>query len=164
MADEISLSLFIFFLSLGMGGGLYETLAVYPNWKTNPTPQVLVQKLKESGQAHAGRRFWPFVSPTTLLLALLNLSLAWQRTGLLRTVWLAAAIAVIAKSIATYTYFVPTMIRKLGKAAQMNPEALTRTVRLWTTLSPLRLGMELFGWIAATWAWLLLGRTGSLGL
>jgi hypothetical protein len=158
MAHQIFLLLFILFLSLGMGGGLYETLVVYPNWKTNPTPQGLAQKFEESGQALAARRFWPLISPMTALLALLNLFLAWQETDLLRTVWLTAAIVIIVKSIATYTYFVPTMIRKLGKAAVMRPEELTKSVRIWTTLSPLRLCMELFGWIAAIWAWSLLGR------
>jgi hypothetical protein len=158
MLDQVSLSLFILFLSLGMGGGLYETLVVYPNWKTNPTPQGFAKRLKESGQALAGRRFWPLISPMTALLALLNLFLAWQETHLLRAVWLTAAIAVIVKSIATYAYFVPTMIRKLAKAAEMSPEELTKTVKLWTALSPLRLFMEFFGWIAALCAWSLLGR------
>jgi hypothetical protein len=158
MPDQIALSLFLFFLSLGMGGGLYEVLAVYPNWKNNPTPQTFSQKLKDSGQALAGRRFWPFISPTTALLALVNLFLAWHAPGILRTVWLAAAVAIIVKSIATYTYFVPTMIRKLAKAEAMSPEDLTKTVNRWTTLSPLRLSLELFAWIAAVWAWFLLGR------
>ena len=158
MLDQTLLSLFIFFLSLGMGGGLYETLVVYPNWKTNPTPQEFARKLNESGQAMAGRRFWPFISPMTALLAIVNLVIAWHQHGQLQMVWLAAAIAIIVKSIATYTYFVPTMIRKLGKAAQMPAEELAKTVKQWTTLSPLRLCLELFGWTTAIWAWTLLGR------
>jgi len=158
MPDQIALSLFIFFLSLGMGGGLYEILVVYPNWKNNPTPQTFSQKLKDSGQAVAGRRFWPFISPTTALLALVNLFLAWHSSGMLQTLWLAAAVAIIVKSIATYTYFVPTMVRKLAKAEAMRPEDLTKTVNRWTALSPLRSCLELFGWITAVWAWFLLGR------
>jgi hypothetical protein len=158
MTTQVLLALFLFFLSLGLGSGLYEVLVVYPSWKTDPTPEGLARRLEESGQARAGRRLWPFISPVTALLAIVNLFLAWHRTGLLRAVWLAAAIAVILKSIATYTYFVPTMIRKLGKAAEMKPEELTRTVRQWTGLSPLRLCLELFGWVAALWAWTLLGQ------
>ena len=159
MIDQIALLLFILFLSLGMGGGLYETLVVYPHWKTNPTPQNFARKLTDSGQALAGRRFWPLVSPMTMLLAILNLVLAWHApAAALRTAWLAAAIAVILKSIATYTYFVPTMLGKLAKAETMEPALLTRTVRRWTSLSPLRLILELFGWLAAIWTWQLLGR------
>jgi hypothetical protein len=158
MASQIALISFLLFLSLGMGGGLYETLAVYPIWKHNPTPQNFAQKLKDSGQALAGRRFWPFISPMTALLAIVNLFLAWQQPGLLQTVWLSASIAILVKSVATYTYFVPTMIRKLGKANSMKPEELTKTVRQWTALSPLRLCLELFGWVSALWALLLLKR------
>ena len=158
MLSQIALSLFIFFLSIGMGGGLYEVLAVYPNWKKDPTPPNFSQKLKDSGQMLAGRRFWPLVSPMTMLLAVLNVFVARQATDLLRTVWLAAAIAVIVKSIATYTYFVPTMMGKLMKSETMKPDVLVRTVNRWTTLSPLRLILELFAWITAVWAWSLLGR------
>lgn len=158
MLNQIALILFILLLSLGMGGGLYETLVVYPRWKTDPTPQNFSQKLRDSGQALAGRRFWPLVSPMTMLLAILNLVLAWHATAPLRAAWLAAAIAVILKSIATYTYFVPTMLGKLAKADTMEPEQLTKTVRQWTSLSPLRLCLELFGWAAALWTWQILGR------
>jgi hypothetical protein len=94
----------------------------------------------------------------TMLLAILNLVLAWHAPTTVRTVWLAAAIAVILKSIATYTYFVPTMLGKLAKAETMDPEVLTKTVRRWTSLSPLRLCLELFGWLAAVWTWSLIGR------
>jgi hypothetical protein len=159
MTSQIALGSFILFLSLGMGGGLYETLVVHPNWKRNPTPQNFIQKLKESGQALAGRRFWPFISPMTALLAIINLFLAWQQQpGLLRTAWLAASIVILVKSAATYTYFVPTMVRKLEKADSIKPEELTKIVRQWTALSPLRLCLELFGWISAVSALLLLKR------
>jgi hypothetical protein len=158
MVDQIALSLFLLFLSVGMGGGLYETLVVYPNWKADPTPQGLGERLKSSGQALAGRRFWPFISPATMLLAILNLYLAWQNAGLLREVWLAGTAAIIVKSVATYTYFVPTMIRKLANSVKMEPADLTRTARQWTSLSPLRLCLELFGWVAAMWTWSHLGR------
>jgi hypothetical protein len=158
MVTQVLLAFFLFFLSLGLGSGLYEVLVVYPSWKTDPTPDGFAQRLEESGQARAGRRLWPFISPVTALLAIVNLFLACHRTGLLRAVWLAAAIAVILKSVATYTYFVPTMIRKLQHAARMKPAELIKTVNRWTTLSPLRLFLELFAWIAAVWAWSLLGR------
>lgn len=47
MGSHIVLWLFVFFLSLGIGGGLYETLIVYPAWKNGATPQNLRQKLKD---------------------------------------------------------------------------------------------------------------------
>jgi hypothetical protein len=158
MISAIALSLFIFFMGLGLGGGLYETLAVYPNWKNDPTPQTLSQKLRDSGQVLAARRFWPFVSPMVTLLAILNFFLAWHAVGLLHTVWLAAATAGIISRLVTFTYFVPTMIGKIMKPEAMEPEQLIKTVSLWTTLSPLRILPDLFAWITALWAWSLLGR------
>jgi hypothetical protein len=156
MGSHSFLWLFIFFLSLGIGGGLYESLVVYPNWKNGATPQNLPQRLKDSGQALAARRFWPFISPTTALLAVINLYFAWQQTGFLRELWLAAAFAIVLKSVGTYAYFAPTMIRKFEKAESLEPAELAKSVKRWTALSPVRLCVELFGWTAAAWTlWLI---------
>lgn len=155
MGPHIVLWLFIFFLSVGIGGGLYETLVVHPNWKNGATPQNLPQKLKDSGQALAARRFWPFISPTTALLALINVFFAWRQSGFVRELWLAASIAIVLKSVATYAYFAPTMIRKFERAGSLEPAELTRSVKRWTALSPLRLCVEVLGWVAAVWTlWL----------
>jgi hypothetical protein len=62
MGDTLALSLLLFFVQLGIGGGLYETLVVYPRWKYDATPAGLPQKLHDSGQSLANRRFWPFPS------------------------------------------------------------------------------------------------------
>jgi hypothetical protein len=155
---QIVVSLFIFFVSLGIGGGLYETVAVYPNWKTSPTPEGLQRKLRESGQMLAGRRFWPFVSPVSALLAIVNVYLALHQTGLVRSLWLAASIAIIVKSIATFAYFVPTMVRRIERAEKMDAAMLQSTVSLWTGLSPLRLVLEIFAWVVALRVLALLGR------
>ena len=63
MLNFIALVLFILLIQFGMGGGLYETLVIYPRWKRDVSPETLVRKLKDSGQARASRRFWPFISP-----------------------------------------------------------------------------------------------------
>src|SRR5215469_15158742 len=131
----IALGLFILFLGIGIGGGLYETLVVYPLWKRDPKPETFAQQLRNSGQSGAGRRFWPFISPVAFLLAVWNIAEASRAGSDVRTAWLAAAIAIAIKSVATYTYFAPTMIRKLERAGSMRREELARTVRRWTTLS-----------------------------
>jgi hypothetical protein len=130
-----------------------ETLVVHPTWKGGATPQNLRQKLQDSGQTLAARRFWPFVSPVTGFLALVNVYFAWHRTGTIGDVWLVSGLAIVLKSIATYAYFAPTMIRKFEKAETMEGGALTISVKRWTSLSPIRLCMELVGWVAAVWTW-----------
>jgi hypothetical protein len=156
--EQLSLGLFIFSVGLGIGGGLYETRAVYPNWTRDPDPHTLSAKLRSSGQAGAGRRFWPFVSPASMLLALFNLYLAWQQTGPLRTIWFASGMVIVVKSIATYSYFAPTMMRRIERAEKMDRNVLRQTVRIWAALSPLRVIAELFAWTSGIWALILLSK------
>ena len=156
--EQLSLGLFIFSVSLGMGGGLYETRVVYPSWTREPNPQTLGAKLISSGQAGAGRRLWPFVSPASMLLALFNLYLACQQTGSLRNIWFASAMVIVVKSIATYSYFAPTMMRRIERAEKMDGNILRQTVRIWAALSPLRVIAELFAWTSGIWALILLSK------
>lgn len=154
----IALGLFILFLGIGIGGGVYETLVVYPLWKRDPKPATFAKHLRDSGQAGAGRRLWPFVSPVAFLLAVWNIVDAARAGSDVRTAGLAAAIAIAFKSVATYTYFAPAMIRKLERAGSMLRQDLARTVKRWTTLSPLRIGIEVPAMIAALYAF---GRLGA---
>ena len=143
--------MFVILTGVAIGGGIYEVRAVYPNWKQDPKPETLARRLRESSQMSAGRRFWPFISPVLTLVSALNIWAAFQTTGAIRMAWLAAAIAVATRSIAGYTYFVPTMMRKLARPEPMSQPDLERTVKRWTSLSPLRLYLEFPAWIAALW-------------
>jgi hypothetical protein len=146
MNDTI-LSLLIFFTGLGIGGGLYETPVVYPRWKNNPAPATLTQKLESSGQ-NAALRFWPLISPMAALLSVINMIVAWRNVGF-TTLWFGAALLIFLKSLATYFYFVPTMMRKFKRAETMDAEKLKRSVSLWTSLSPIRIIVEVVAWVAA---------------
>lgn len=143
--------LFVILSGVAIGGGIYEVRAVYPNWKKDPTPGTLARRLRESSQMSAARRFWPFVSPFLSVLSLLNIWAALQASGTIRLVWLAAAVAVVIRSLAGYSYFVPTMMRKIEKPEGMEQRDLARVVKRWTSLSPLRLYIEFPAWIAALW-------------
>ena len=147
----ILLWMFVILTGIAIGGGIYEVRAVYPNWKQDPKPETLARRLRESSQMNAGRRFWPFVSPVLAVLSVLNMWAAFQATGFIRLVWLAAATAVAVRSIAGYSYFVPTMLLKFEKPETMTPRDLERAVRCWTSLSPWRLYLEFPAWISALW-------------
>lgn len=146
------LLLLILFVSLNIGGGLYETLVVYPNWKKDITPDNLVSKLKSSGQWLANGRFWPLVSPLQGLLALVNLVMAWRYNGEAHGFWLAAALLVLAGRIATFIFFVPPMLKVFMKPENTDPVVLQRKVRRWTMLSPVRIPVEMLAWGLAMWA------------
>lgn len=148
--STVLLWMFVIFDGIAIGGGIYEVRAVYPNWKQGPTPETLARRLRESSQMSAGRRFWPFVSPLLSLLSVLNIWAAFQAAGVVRVMWLAAAIAVIIRSIAGYAYFVPTIL-KLEKPETMAQKDLQTIVKRWTFLSPWRLYLEFPAWIAALW-------------
>jgi hypothetical protein len=157
--DCVFLSVFLLFVSVGMGAGLYEARVVYPNWARDALPAMLGEKLISSGQAAAARRFWPFVSPAALLLAVVNGYLAWQQVGIVRQVWLAASLIIIIKSVVTYVYFVPTMMRRFEHAAGIEPIILRRMVSVWTALSPLRAVAEFIAWTAGICALILVARS-----
>ena len=133
----ILLWMFVILTGVAVGGGIYEVRAVYPNWKQDPKPETLARRLRESSQMSAGRRFWPFVSPLLAVLSLLNIWAAFETTGVIRLVWLAAASAVALRSIAGYSYFVPTMMLKFEKPETMTQRDLERAVKRWTCVEPL---------------------------
>lgn len=143
-------------VSLNIGGGLYETLVVYPNWNKRVTPATLVSQLKSSGQWLANGRFWPLVSPLQGLLSLVNLVVAWRYSGEAHSYWLWASLLVVFGRIITFVFFVPPMLKHFMKPELVPAEQLQRLVKRWTTLSPLRLPLELLAWVLAMWAFHLL--------
>ena len=156
MTNIILLVLFILFIQFGMGGGLYEFLVIYPRWRKNVSPANLAQKLQDSGQATANRRYWPFISPVLTLLSIINIVLALQYTGPAHISWLTASLIIFINRVITFSYFVPTMIRKFGHPEKIDAEQLRKAVRVWTSLSPLRILIELSAWSFAIRALLLL--------
>ncbi len=133
-----------------MGGGLYEVLVIYPRWNKGVTPANLVQKLEDSGQLHADK-FWVITSPTSALLSIINMVLAWQSTSEARTLWFTAALLIFLDRIITFVYFAPTMIRKFRHPENIDPEKLKSSVRTWTSLSPLRIPLAIIAWVLGFW-------------
>jgi hypothetical protein len=147
MITTITILLLLLTVTLSMGGGLYEVLVIYPNWKRNVDPFTLADKLESSGQNNASKRFWPLVSPAQSLLAIINIILAWKYTGAAHCYWLSAATIVFVSRIITFSYFIPVMLRKIMQPGKMEAIRLRRIVKQWTALSPLRLIAELAAWI-----------------
>jgi len=158
MLNLIALALLILLIQFGMGGGLYETLVIYPRWKRGVTPENLVQKLKDSGQGSANRGFWPFISPLQAMLAIVNLVLAWRYTGNAHAAWLTAALIIVVNRVITFSYFVPTMVRKFERPEKLDAAWLKKAVNRWTFLSPFRIVIEFLAWGTALYALVLLGR------
>jgi len=156
MINLIALTLLLFFVSLNLGGGLYEWRAVYPNWKKNVSPETLVRQLQTSGQWLANNRFWPLVSPAQGLLAIVNIVLAMRCDGNAHPYWVAAACIVLAGRIITFAIFIPPMLRIFMKPGGTDKKRLQEQVTRWTGLSAWRLPLEGLGWVLALWAFHLL--------
>jgi len=147
MITIIATVLLFLTVTLGLGGGLYEVLVIYPGWKHNVDPLTLRSKLQSSGQLLAIKRFWPIVSPAQVLLSLVNILLAWNNKGAAETYLLAASIAVFVDRVITFSYFIPVMIRKIMQPEAIEAPRLRKIVKQWTDLSPIRLVFGLFVWI-----------------
>lgn len=151
MFNFIALALLLLTIVLSSGGGLYEVLVVYPNWKHSRDAAELKANLQSSGQNYAGTRFWPLASPLQALLAIINLILAWRYDGAGHLLWLTSAMLIFITRVITFSYFIPVMLRKLMKADEVPAGQLPGIIKRWITLSPLRLVSEFIALILGTW-------------
>ena len=98
----ILLWLFVINLGIAFGAGLYEARVVIPSWKDLP-PRTW---------PNTGVLFWVYVTTVPLtLLTLANAVAAWADDGPRRYWWLTAVAITIVERIATFAYFIPTMLR-----------------------------------------------------
>jgi hypothetical protein len=156
MTNFITLALLLLTIVLSTGGGMYEILVVYPNWKHSANANELKERMQSSGQVYAGTRFWPLVSPAQALLSIVNVVLAWRYGGQAHSPWLTAAILIFITRIITFSYFIPVMLKKLMKAETVPVAELPGIIKRWTALSPLRLVSEFVALIIGAWALMLL--------
>jgi hypothetical protein len=98
---SILLWLFVINLGIACGAGLYEARVVIPRWAEMPP----------RSWPNTGLMFWVYVTTIPLtLLTLANLVVAWLDRTTRRTWWLAAGTIILFERIATFSYFIPTMI------------------------------------------------------
>jgi hypothetical protein len=138
--SDLVLWLFVVNLGVVFGAGCYEARIVVPMWASAPPASLHAPD--------SGRAFWGFVSTVPLtLLTLASLPIAWHAREQ-RQWWLIAAVVALAERIATFGYFIPTMIR-MGRATEPSPELRARIVS-WQRLNVVRLLATLIAWLAAS--------------
>lgn len=105
MWQKIVLWLFVINLGIAFGAGIYEARVVIPQWENMPPQQW----------PNTGLMFWVYVTTVPLtLLTLASLVAAWSMQGPMRAWYLAAVGIVIVERIATFSYFIPTMVGLMG--------------------------------------------------
>jgi hypothetical protein len=156
--NKIVLWLFVIFLGITFGAGLYESRVVVSQWTTSPDGTAMWDA-EEARRDDTGRKFWAFVTTGPLTLTTLaSLVLAWRASGPLRKWWLAAAATALADRILTFTYFIPAMLRLMD--AGNTPVAQQAAAR-WASLDYVRHAIVLVAWLLALKAFSLLPRTGT---
>lgn len=138
MYKHIILWLFIIFLGVSFGAGIYESRIVIPQWINIPTDQW----------PNTGLLFWVYVTTIPLtLLTILNAISAWRECSSIRSWWLSAVLLISIERIATFSYFIPGMIQLMSQSL---PEAEIATkLTEWMLLNHGRHLLTFAGWMFA---------------
>ncbi len=148
---RVLLWLFVVDLGIAFGAGIYESRVVVPRWESTP-PQTW---------PNTGLDFWVYVTTVPLtLLTLANMVAAWLEQGPRRYWWLGAVAIVVGERIATFSYFIPTMLWLQGTENLPQTE-VAATLSQWMLLDYGRHVLTLAGWLAALKAFSLPGKHGG---
>ena len=129
MWKEIVLWLFVINLGIAFGAGLYEARVVIPEWGNIPL----------RAWPNTGLMFWAYV--TTVPLTVLTI----------------ANRIVIVERVATFSYFIPTMVRLMSIEGLADGD-VKAALSQWQLMNHGRHVLTLAGWLAALKAFSLLGR------
>jgi hypothetical protein len=93
--------------------------------------------------------FWAYVTTGPLtLLTVASIFAAWMTQGPMRAWYLAAVCIIIVERIATFSYFIPTMLRLMGTEGLADAD-VKATLSQWLLMNHGRHVLTLTGWLAA---------------
>lgn len=142
--------LLVITLGVTVGAGLYEGRIVAPLWARTPPPAWI----------NAGPSFWAFVSTGPLtLVVLVGLVVIRRFDGPSRPWWLAALCVALVERIATFAYFIPTMV-SLQQQQALTPEVVS-TLATWSFANHGRHILTIAAWLSSLKALSLLGVAGK---
>ena len=134
----ILLWLFVINLGIAFGAGVYEARVVIPQWADMPP----------ESWPNTGVMFWVYVTTIPLtLITVANLIAAWIDRSIKRKWWLSAAVIVMLERLATFSYFIPTMIN-LTNSNLPDPE-INEKLSQWLFFNHGRHILTLAGWVMA---------------
>lgn len=135
---RVLLWLFVIDLGIAFGAGLYEARVVVPAWAGIPP----------AAWPNTGLMFWLYVTtiPLTVLVVANGIG-AWRERGPARPWWLAAAGVIVVERIATFAYFIPSMV---AMAASDLPRAeVSQALSEWLLFNHVRHLLTFTGWLLA---------------
>jgi hypothetical protein len=132
-------TLWLIFASMGvalmLGGGIYESVVISPQWRANPPASF---RIIQQSTGVPLQRFWIPVHTAITVLMVGAITSNW-RYSQRRDLLLIAAGSYIVMRLWSAVYFIPEMLRfqKVPLESAATPELLSRVTR-WTTLTWLR--------------------------
>lgn len=139
MYKRIIIWLYVIFLGIGFGAGIYESRIVIPQWISIPPDQW----------TNTGLLFWVYVTTIPLtLLAVLNAIAAWRDNSSRRSWWLGSVAIIVVERIVTFSYFIPGMIRMMSSPALPETE-IAADLTEWMFMNHGRHILTLAGWLLA---------------
>jgi anthrone oxygenase-like protein len=146
---EFILWLFLLNLGVAFGAGVYEARVVLPQWTRPAAGPGFHWNAELARRTDPGLTFWAFVTTGPLtILTLASLLMAWRTPGPRGAWWFTAAVIVLLERVATFGYFIPTMVRLQGDAPPPEPVVRARVSR-WLALNYVRNAAYLAAWVAA---------------
>lgn len=139
MWKEVVLWLFVINLGIAFGAGIYEARVVIRQWGNTPPREW----------PNTGLMFWAYVTTAPLtLLTIVSLAAAWLTQGPMRFWYLAAVFIVAIERAATFSYFIPTMVRLMSTEGPANID-VKAALSQWLLVNHGRHVLTLAGWLAA---------------
>jgi hypothetical protein len=134
---EIVLCLAIISIGALLGGSLYDSMVLAPNFRVG-IPQSLEHFRQLMAVANPGS-FFRFIAPLTQLSILISLILGWRRPAGRRWWLILALVLIVAGDVFTFTFHYPRNAILFHDPMHTPPETLEKAAREWAYGNYLRI-------------------------
>jgi len=141
--------LFVIFVGIHIGAGVYEVFVITPLWAGAP-PESVTGWNSVPQYAINPAKYWGIFSPIVALLTLALLVVAWLMPLASRKWALVGGVCLFIVVLSTILFFVPILVKTIGtRGAGFDSEEITTLVNQWVAWNWLRLAVMMIGWLAA---------------
>ncbi len=144
--------LFVILMGITLGAGIYEARVLVPLWSAAPPDSVIAYYQHNAANPqfapNQGGNFWLIVTPLTTLTTIALLISSFWTQGIRRKLLFAASVTALIVQAATFTWFVPNILRLSGHVLTMNPDEVATIATLWVNLNWIRAALLFAAWMA----------------
>ena len=149
MLSDIVLWMFVVCNGVAVGAGLYELRVNVPRWFPPIRGTARSVNVEAITGDDSGRRFWGYATTVPLtLLTLASCVIVSNPVTARERWWLAGAAVMLVERVATFGYFIPTLL-KLLQSERWSAEKAEHAARHWIRRNYMRSVFAVVGWLAA---------------